>query len=113
MNTILILDNCSAHNIDFLTISKHLTVKFLPPNITSRSQPADMGMINSLKLGYKSNYLRTLLRIFDTDGGYEAQAHLRAQQPSGCKGIVCGENHTVLDCMIMLKEIGMEKVIST
>ena len=70
VNAILILDNCSAHNIDFSTISKHLTVKFLPPNVTSRSQPADMGMINSLKLGYKSNYLRTLLRIFDTDGGY-------------------------------------------
>ena len=64
-----------------------------------------MGMINSLKLGYKSNYLRTLLRIFDTDGGYERQALLRAQQPRGCKGIVYGGKPTVLDCMIMLKEI--------
>ena len=37
VNAILILDNCSANNIDFSIISKHLTIKFLPPNGTSRS----------------------------------------------------------------------------
>ena len=45
-------DNCTAHKIDISKISSNITIKFLPPNVMSRHQPADMGMIAALKTGY-------------------------------------------------------------
>ena len=68
VNAILILDNCTAHQIDMSLLPPNLTIMFLPPNVTSRHQPADMGMIAALKAGYKSLYLHTLLCIFDIPG---------------------------------------------
>ena len=87
---ILILDNFSGHNIDFSQFSDCLIVIFLPPNVTSRSQHADMGMISALKVGYKTSYLRKLLVIFDSPGGYEDTARRRARMQPGCKGIEFG-----------------------
>ena len=51
-------------------IPDRLTVVYLPPNMTSNHQPADMGMIASLKVGYKTTLLRNLLSVFDMEGGY-------------------------------------------
>jgi hypothetical protein len=45
VNAILILDNYSANKNDILKISSKITIKFLPPNVTSCHHPADMGMI--------------------------------------------------------------------
>jgi hypothetical protein len=53
---ILILDNCRAHT--------DLILSF-PPNCTSFLQPADMGMIAALKVGYQVSMLRKLLAICD------------------------------------------------
>jgi len=105
VNAILILDNCSAHKIDISKISSKITIKFLPPNVTSRHQPADMGMIASLKTGYKSLYLRQLLEIFDNPGGYEQAAVNRGRQRRGQKGIQYGGKPHILDCMTMIKHI--------
>ena len=69
---LLILDNCSAHNIDLGKLPPHVKIMFLPPNMTSKHQPADMGMIASLNFGYKVIMLGKLLDIFDIEGGYEA-----------------------------------------
>ena len=104
-NCILILDNCSAHKIEYSTFSPHLTVKFLPPNVTSGHQPADMGMIAGLKIGYKGNYLRSLLRIFDEGGGYSRASELRSRQRPGCKGLAFGGKPHILDAMCILDEI--------
>ena len=107
VNAILILDNCSAHNIDMSNIPPRLTIKFLPPDVTSRHQPADMGMIAAaLKVGYKAMFLRYLLDIvFDKEGGYEAAAASRARQRRGCRGLQHGGKPHLLDCMTMLKDI--------
>jgi hypothetical protein len=94
VNAILILDNCSAHKIDTLKISSKITIKFLPPNVTSRHQPTDMGMIAALKTSYKSLYLRQLLDIFDIPGGYKQAAVSRGRQKQGQKGkFVMGSRH--------------------
>ena len=53
VDCILLLDNCSAHKIDDETIPKRCHILFFPPNMTSNHQPADMGMIASLKVGYR------------------------------------------------------------
>jgi len=98
VNAILILDtNCPALSVGKSKIPSHLTIKFLPPNVTSQHQPADMGMIAAaLKVGYKSLYLRNLLDIFDAPGGYEHAAKERAKQRPGMKGITFGGKPTYL-----------------
>ena len=48
VNAILLLDNCTAHDIPMPSIPERLTILFLPPNVTNRHQPADMGQIASL-----------------------------------------------------------------
>jgi DDE superfamily endonuclease len=58
---ILLLDNCPGHKIDLALMPNWCHVLFLPPNLTSNFQPADMGMIASLKIGYKASMLRKLL----------------------------------------------------
>ena len=47
-NLTLVIDNCPAHpHIDNL---KAIKLYFLPPNITSKTQPMDQGVIRSLKI---------------------------------------------------------------
>ena len=73
---ILLLDNCTAHKLPPETLAsfpKWLKIVFLPPNVTNKSQPADMGMIASLKIGYKTKMLLQLLKIFDEAGGLTKQ----------------------------------------
>lgn len=65
---ILLIDNCSAHGND--TNIPHLsnvTVKFLPPNTTSKIQPLDAGIIASLKLRYRAFQLERALDLIDQD----------------------------------------------
>jgi hypothetical protein len=88
---------------------------FLPPKVTNTHQPADMGMIGSLKLGYRMLYLHTLLELFDKDGGFEEAAELRKKQKRGCKGIDYGGKPHILDAMEMITTIWMsvdEKYVS-
>ena len=85
MYCILLLDNCTAYNIDLTLIPSRIIIIFFPPNVTNRFQPADMRMIAALKVRYRIIILGKLLDIFDTDGGYEEAVIRRAQQPSGCK----------------------------
>ena len=117
VNAILILDNCSAHKIDISKISSKITIKFLPPNMMSRHQPADMGMIAGLKTGYKALFLRQLLQICDVPGGYKQAAVCRARQKRGHKGIQYGGKPHILDCiMTMLKQVwdgGEGRYVST
>ena len=70
---ILILDNCTAHNgLDDPQVCKEyglpakLIVIFLPPNVTSRAQPADMCIIACLKVGYRVLMLEELLQLYDS-----------------------------------------------
>jgi len=114
VHAILLLDNCSAHKIDEKYVPKNLHILFLPPNVTDRHQPTDMGMIAGTKVGYKVLYLRALLEIFDALGGYEHAAEERKKQKRGCRGVKYGGKPHVLDCMEMLKTVwDGEKYVST
>ena len=64
-----------------------------------------MGMIAALKFGYKTLFLRYLLEIFDTQGGFEEDARRRACQQPVQKGIQYGGKPYVLYCIIILKEV--------
>jgi hypothetical protein len=50
---ILLIDNAGCHSpIQFESFS-NVTVKFLPPNMTSMIQPLDAGIINAVKARYR------------------------------------------------------------
>ena len=53
VNALLIMENCSAHDICMSYLPPRLTINLLPTNVTSKHQPEDMGMIDALKFGYK------------------------------------------------------------
>ena len=78
---ILLLDNYSAHNVSKDKYSRYIIILFLPPRVTSWHQPADMGMIASLKVGY------------------------RVKMSSGMKGFDYGGKATVLDAMKILQQL--------
>lgn len=61
---ILLIDNCSAHGSpQTLPQLLNVTVKFLPPNTTSRLQPLDAGCIAAFKLRYRSFQLERALDL--------------------------------------------------
>uniref|UniRef100_A0A8C4XHT4 HTH CENPB-type domain-containing protein n=1 Tax=Erpetoichthys calabaricus TaxID=27687 RepID=A0A8C4XHT4_ERPCA len=57
---ILFIDNCRAHN--HIPVMKAVTIKFMPPNTTSKLQPLDQGIINNFTLRYRKLIVRKLLR---------------------------------------------------
>ena len=77
VDAVLLLDNCSAQtdlNPDHLP--DRFTVVYLPPNMTINHQPADMGIIASLKVGYKTTLLRNPLWVFLTCKGDARTMHV-------------------------------------
>ncbi|XP_039602214.1 tigger transposable element-derived protein 4-like [Polypterus senegalus] len=62
---ILFINNCTAHN--HITVMKGVTIKFLPPNTTSKLQPLDQGIINNFKLRYRKLVVRKLLRDIEDE----------------------------------------------
>ena len=73
--------------------------------MTSNHQPADMGMIASLKVGYRTKMLEKLLAIFDEEGGYERAAEARKMIKAGCRGLDYGGKAHLLDASTILFEL--------
>jgi hypothetical protein len=73
----------------------------------SNHQPADMGIIASLKVRFKQQLLLTHLAIFEMDGGYEAEAkqRMKMKMKRGCKGVDYGGKPRLLDTMKILDSI--------
>ena len=66
----MVVDNCPAHP----NILKAITLVFLPPNTTSKSQPCDQGIIQNLKLHYRKHLILQLLTSIEA--GTEFQFNL-------------------------------------
>ena len=64
-----------------------------------------MGMIASLKVGYKSIILTFLLSIFDKEGGFDAARQAQARHKPGCQGLSYGVKPHILDVMEILANI--------
>ena len=108
MTAILFLYNCSAHTIydeEKYKLPKRIFVFFLPLNVTNTHQPADVGTISSIKVGYKVTLLDQLLPIFDIEGRYIRAYAKRKNQNRGCKVIDFGGNPHLLDSTRILKPI--------
>jgi hypothetical protein len=99
VQALLLLANRTTHDLDRSKLLAKLIIFLLSPNMTSNHQSADMGMIASLKVGYKMRMLEKLLAIFDEEGGYEAAGETRKMHKAGCKGLdYVGKAH-ILDAL--------------
>ena len=72
----LIIDNCRAHpRTDNL---KAVELIFLPPNITSKTQPMDHGVIRSLKAHYRAKVVKRYIASIDAKKGISSVNILNA-----------------------------------
>ena len=100
---ILILDNLDAHTAlkDWDYVPKNIHILFLPPNLTSKYQPMDQGVIATLKIGYKMLMLKFLLVICDDVDCFEQFQNTVV--PKGCRGLEHGSAPHILDALKLLK----------
>ncbi|KAL6498035.1 hypothetical protein OROGR_028432 [Orobanche gracilis] len=68
---LLLLDNCSAH-IPVGELHNHInlrntTLHYLPPNMTSKLQPCDAGIIRNFKAYYRRRFTRKLLERLESN----------------------------------------------
>ena len=61
-NVLMFVDNCSSHHD---VEASNLRLVFLPPNTTSKLQPMDAGIIQSVKINYRKRLLRHLISRMD------------------------------------------------
>jgi hypothetical protein len=112
---VLILDNCPAHPCNDVDKFHHhkVFIIFLPKNMTSRFQPADMGMISALKKRYKSIYLRKLVSLCDDDEAYATAKRLGMGMQSGTAGLAYANKPHILDAMEILHKIWNDDQLTT
>jgi hypothetical protein len=63
----LILDNASVHNSAADLRLKNLEIVFLPPNTTSKTQPMDAGIIQTLKLKYRKQMIEKVSILIERE----------------------------------------------
>jgi hypothetical protein len=71
---VLLLDNFSGHK-NLGALPNNLHILFFPANVTNSHQPADMGLIAAVKVGYKSKMLELLSWIFLTSQEASKRRH--------------------------------------
>ena len=107
---IMILDNCSAHNdIDSWLLGKKLEyihVIYLPPNVTSKGQPMDQGIISWLKTKYRYSLVHDLLSIY-SDEEKRTQA-VQTRRGGGYDGIRQGLKPNLFDAIIKMDKLWEE-----
>lgn len=59
---ILILDYFSGHRIDCANMLKNLTLLYLPPNTTAKTQPLDAGIIFDFKMKFRKKMLHYVFK---------------------------------------------------
>ena len=91
---LLIVDNCSSH----LKLSyENITVQFLPPNVTSTSQPLDQGIVSIVKRRYRTLLLESFLSNIEL---YQKMAKRKRK----LSGLSIGGLPDLMDAAMMLKK---------
>ena len=94
---LLLPDGCSSH---FSVKANGVTTIFIPPNVTSRSQPLDQGIISIIKRKYRKNMLRRLVE------GKKQEDFIEYHNQSRKKyGFIYDGLLDILDTMKLLKEV--------
>lgn len=64
---LLFIDNCPAHPKDVQSKLKAIELAFFPPNMTSKLQPLDQGVIQNLKVFYRSRMVKEALKRIEAN----------------------------------------------
>ncbi|KAI0999363.1 hypothetical protein K3495_g8832 [Podosphaera aphanis] len=106
---LLIMDNCSAHiPVQELPVLRNTTVKYLPPNSTSKIQPCDAGIIRSFKAYYRHRFNQELLDELDGIEGAEKISILEGIQFAAAAWQVAVKQQTIANCYLHCKNKASE-----
>lgn len=64
---LLFIDNCPAHPKDVQRKLNAIELAFFPPNMTSKLQPLDQGVIQNLKVFYRSRIVKEALKRIEAN----------------------------------------------
>ncbi|KAI5154125.1 hypothetical protein ENBRE01_3307 [Enteropsectra breve] len=67
---LLVVENVSSHP-DVSDSLSHIKIIFLPPNITSKLQPLDAGIIRSFKSIYRKSFVLAMIQAYDSNGEFK------------------------------------------
>jgi hypothetical protein len=76
----MIIDNCPAHPPDLQRKLKSIELKFFPPNMTSKLQPLDQGIIENFKCHYRHRILSKTIKDLEKNGSIPKLALIDAIQ---------------------------------
>lgn len=62
---LLFLDNCTAHPQRVAERLKFVKLIYFPPNMTSKVQPLDQGIIQNVKVYYRKRILRKVIKAIE------------------------------------------------
>ena len=100
---LLILDNCSSHmKLEY----DNITIIFLPPNVTSTTQPLDQGVISVVKRKYRTKLLNQIVSSISL-------FNEMSKNPKKSSGLSKGGMPNILDASILLKQAWEEVLPST
>lgn len=66
-SVLFFVDNCSAHPKGLARKLKSIKLIFFPPNMTSKVQPMDAGIIKDVKVKYRRKLVNKLIKQLDSD----------------------------------------------
>ena len=62
---LMFIDNCPSHPPDLKNKLTSIELKFFPPNMTSKLQPLDQGIIKNLKTHYRRRILTKIINVME------------------------------------------------
>ena len=71
---VLFCDNASCHKQPELNLL-NVSIRYIPPNVTSIIQTLDQGIIRALKAHYRTNLIRQLVLAIDNGENLESYAN--------------------------------------
>nr|CAH0104180.1 unnamed protein product [Daphnia galeata] len=98
---VLLMDNCSGHDMALTDPEGQVEVILFPPNCTSVYQPLDQGIISALKTLYKREMLAEFVEAY---GKYEELQRLASEAKKGRKGLKVGCSANFLDVGRIVKK---------
>ncbi|XP_053947555.1 tigger transposable element-derived protein 4-like [Anastrepha ludens] len=66
-NILLFIDNCPAHPKDIQQRLKFIKLAFFPPNMPSKLQRLDQGVLQNLKCHYRRRILKNTIKCFEVN----------------------------------------------
>lgn len=93
---VLFVDNCPAHPRNVQQKLKAIKLVYFPPNMTSRLQPMDQGIIKNLKIHYRKRILTKILNAVENNESPDKVISLRYAIAEISKAWACDVTPTTI-----------------